>query len=357
MTVALACWVAGCGLVQAGEPIILPSQGSKPEPAPQQLTRKELLKPNERLPSVNPQHIEGLALPTPSGRRKKTPQEKRQQAARAERVNWLLLRPGELTDRSPADETFGLRQDDWLQDTEETDRRDYTFYGLDKPKQNSQADAKPGQSQRPAGQTQAPERRGEDFETQEQRKGASGNALVLYDKDQPAWGAHTAKELDLRGYLDTTIVDLQGKDQGRVSEGLLGGSSALIRSRAQEGRLQEFRQWLDAPKSPVMAGESKPAAKLPIELPRAPMTPPARSLPDSSVSLGSGGPWGVPPDLGGSGLSRGSTVPGLPGLDWAQPSVTRSLPTAPPSRDPMGAAPVSRPSVLRPTVLEIPSTR
>lgn len=353
----LAAWAAGWGIAQAGDPIILPSDQVKPQPAPDALTTKELLKPTERLPKVNPQHIEGLSLPTPPGRRKKTEQEKRQQAARDERRNWLLLRPGELTDSLSEDRSFGVRLDKWATADEDTDRRDYTFYGLDRTKHNGQREPKLGQTRQPDAQTQASAKRAEELDDKDKRKATSGNALLLYDEASPARGAHLAKELDLRGYLDTTIVDLQSSSQGQTGlEGLLPASGALSRSKQQQARLDQFKEFLNAPKGPAVAGEGAPPGKLSPDLGRPPASQ-TRSLPESSLSLGAAGSLSAPAELGGAGLPRGLSMPGVLDLNLNRFSTPSRLPTAPPAREPMAGQPVSRPSVLRPTVLEIPSTR
>lgn len=353
----LVAWVAGSGLAGAGDPIILPADQGKSAPLPETLGTKELLKPTERLPKVNPQHIEGLSPPTPSGRRTKTEQDKRREAARDERRNWLLLRPGELTDRALADEDSGAQLDKWLEKEEQTERRDYTFYGLDRSQPNGQREPKLGQTRQPTGQTQAAAKRTAELDDKDTRKPSSGNALLLFDEATSGRGAHTAKELDLRGYLDTTVVDLQAGSQGQLNaEGLQRASGPPGRSSAQQARLDEFKKFLNAPQGSALGGEATSLGKPSADWAR-PSAAPTRSLPERGLSSRTADPLSAPADLGGASLSRGLSVPGAVDLNLNRFSAPSRLPSAPPAREPMAGQPVNRPSVLRPTVLEIPSSR
>lgn len=351
----VAGWTAGLGVAQAGDPIILPADQGKAPPVPQAPSSKQVLKPSQRLPKVDPLRIEGLSLPTPSGRRKKTEEEKRRQAARDERRNWLLLRPGELTDKATDERSFGVRLDKWAAD-EEPDRRDYTFYGMDRAKADGQGEPKPGHNRQSTGQTPTPAARPAEPEDRDKPLGTAGSPLLLFDQGRSGQGAHMAKELDLRGYLDTTIVDLQsGNSSSMGGEGLLRGGPGE-RSRQAQARLDEFKELLKAPKGPAWIGEPAPPTQPSADLARPPVvsTP---SLPESGLGRGGASPLTAPSDLGGAGLSRSLAVPGLPDLQSGRLSAPSRLPAAPPAREPMAGPPISRPSVMRPTVLEIPSIR
>lgn len=323
------------------------------------LAAKGLLKPTKRLPSNDPQNIEGLAMPYRAvGPRKKTELEKRLRDERDERKNWLLLAPGQLTGKYSRRQEFHSAKDEDLEQTEEDDDRprDYTFYGLGQSKNlrlgENQKEPQNPQKGWPATQ------RGNQFtaastDTPDRKKSPSGPAARRDDQGQEL-GLHTAGELDLKDYLDISQANIRADDLGDPLRSFLGANAAPVRTPERQARLDEYRGFLNNPGGASRAGAPAESIRLPSEL-AGPPTTPALRLPDTAPRSGSGNLFGSSPSAEPPSTSRsGPLASSL--SDWNAPrpaTPTRNLP-APPGYGSFGQQPPARPSILRPTVLEIP---
>jgi hypothetical protein len=344
-----AAWAASAFTASAGDAIIFSTgkaktDAAKVDPEKKDPAGKELRKPWEDISSVNPHSLSGLTMPSLPGPRKITKEEKQMRNAQDEKRNWLLLRPGQLNEEQEEKENSGMRDYD-LQREDNKGKRDYTFHGLTDRKErpagagNSSANSRAAAEARNAKARQV----AAEESAAEERKMSSSES----DRRNQQLGDHTAKELDLRNLFGSGKSGSapNGGNSGYSLKEILGADSPS-RSREQQARLSEFKQMLDGPRS-ASAGDR-------WDLGRAPSTP-AFSKPLEGPGRSGNSIFTPPADFNVPSAPRG-----LPGMsDWnsqRSPGLPRGTQPAP-SFAPPEDQPVRRPSVIRPTVMEIPQRK
>ena len=313
---------------QAGDAIIFSSGNPKAEPLKSEPGReipksRENLSVWDSLPTVDPRSIEGLTRPSQRNSRRKTKEEQQRQMEQDQKRNWLLLRPDQLREEQEQKESVPFPDRD-ARTEEGNEKRDYTFHGLGERK-----DGREGK--RPdlgRGRT-------------EDADAGGGRNISLQSKSGQDVGAHAAKELDLKDLLrpgqDLRADDVDKSD--RIWRDLTGSGGA---TRTREQSLDR----LDRLGSSLVTG-----SKGPSEWGRAPSTPTFTKPLDVPSRSGGGSAFGGLP------ASRNPLAPGA--SDWtAQRSTTPSQSaSSAPRYNPWDQQPVNRPSIVRPTVLEIPQRK
>jgi hypothetical protein len=346
--VVLAVLSATTSLAIAGDAIIFPSDSKRTEPSVNDAASiQNVLKPVERMPSAEPNSFQGLALPNRPGPRKLTLRDKKMQDARDERENWLLLRPGQLTDKyDQGKPSFGVREDDFLKRDKDAKARDYLFPDSEEREADAERNGEPGADKKAPRQYRADTERGiAEDQNSSGRKQSGGSFPTARAKQGEEQGAHISKELDLKGFFTLEKETAQDDLKALLSEG-----AVQSRSPERQARLEEFNNFVNSPRSAPLASDSGGNIKLPNEFSRPAMTP-GSSLPESPFRSGSGGA-----DFSMPSVSRGPLAPSA--SDWSTPRATRpgNLPSASSYSSP-GLQPITRPSVMRPTVLEIPQRK
>lgn len=344
-------------LLSAGDPIIITKEKSKNEsklePPTESRFGLDLFKPWERMPSGSP-----FDVTPPSSTERTTPydrkREKKLQNAEDERKNWLLLEPGELQKKDDEEYSFGVRDYNLDGIDKENTSRNYLFYGLAESRNSGQGRS-PGRSQsRVPGQAQSrntrPEQPREDADADSKRT-ESRDSLKLFGNSESQSGAHTASELNLKSLFDPSQSGgaLSGKmDQSEPSlQSLFNPGGASIRTPAQQARMDEFKQILNA--SPSGSSLSSPLAPagFPNDLNRQ-QSDPGLARPLDIYGKSPGNPTTTLPNFGGAPnrpISPGLPSAGLPEMNSPRASGFNSLPSpafAPSGRTPPVAPPPTR---------------
>ncbi len=341
----LATFLAGIRLSRAGDAIIFPSdkapsQTSNTDPRKEVRGSPEKLKFWEGSLVTDPRNIEALARPGPRTSRKKTEQEKQSQRERDEKVNWLLLRPDQLREEHEEQEKVPFPDRD-AETEERDDRRDYTFHGLDQPKDGRESPRRDQRSNPQTRNANASRSGAEDSGTGDGRK------APLAGKSSQDLGAHASRELDLSDQFDPN-------SGSRATE--VGKSDSIWRdvlgSGGPTGTREQRLDRLDRLGSPLAVD-----TKWPSEFGHAPSAPTLPKPPDTSIRSGGSRAFGPNQDLGALSAPRSSLAQGLP--DWTAPrsSVPSQNASPVPQYNPWDQQPANRPSVIRPTVLEIPQRK
>lgn len=349
---SLSLVLAGAGLltVQAGDAILFPGDKVKPDtakiaPDKQGPAAKEAIKSWNNLPAATPRNLEFLPVPSVPVPRRASKDERQLKNERDEKRNWLLLRPGQLDEEDEMKEDFGM-PDPTLDQDEETGQRDYTFHGLREGRDSQSGAVGSRPDRRVPGQAKKAATRPvtiDDSDSSEKKKPSNTGA------------AHQSKDLaELRGMLSPEQPDSPFKS-GVADNPLKSalGSDSIGRSRARQQRMNEFGQMLNGPLS--ASGNNSLASTWKPGFDRPPSTPaftrPVESAPRSSLS-----PFSPSAGLGAGSASRNAFNPGLPTAGSQNVSPSRNVPSSF-GRGSLDQQPAQRPSVLRPTVLEIPQRR
>ncbi len=125
---AVVIYCSSILLLRAGDPVIFSNEKSRLEPQRPTDVGNDFIKAWERPPGTSPFDV---VVPPymPRLNPADVKAEKRRQHAQDERRNWLLLGEGELTEKESQENSFGVRDKDYLVDglDKETGSRDYTF--------------------------------------------------------------------------------------------------------------------------------------------------------------------------------------------------------------------------------------
>ena len=327
---------------RGGDAIIFPkdipkNEASKAEPGKQVPGTRESLRVWDSLPASDPRNLDGLIRPGLHNSKRKTKEEQQLQREQDQKKNWLLLRPDQLHEEQEQKENVPFPDRD-SQAEAAHENRDYTFHGLQDPK-DSREGARQNQRANPPGHNGSVSRgSAEDSRSQESRKTA------LPGKSGQDLGVHASQELDLRDLLGPNRED-QSPEIGK-SDPIwrdVWGSGGSTRTREQQlNRLDK------------LGGSLATETKWPSDPGRAPSPP---SFPKSLDTPPRGGVFGPNQDLGAPSTPRNFLTPGMP--DWNAPRssvASRGGPSGP-GFNSLDQQPVSRPSVIRPTVLEIPQRK
>ena len=218
-------------LAFAGDPIQFSGEKGKQGPQQEKKVDNDLFKSWNKDSAPNP--LSGYTPYMPAIRTDPK-DEKRLRKEREEKRNWLLLNPGDLTGND--DEGFGGH--DYSLDALEKDSGsgDYTLYPLlhSKSGQGRGSDSKQRQAQQAANVT------------------ANEKFDVRANRETEMIGAHTSRDLDLKGLLDTKQT---GGPQGNRTEitlfDFLRDNSAPRLQRSPQ--LDEFKKFINSSPTDPMA--------------------------------------------------------------------------------------------------------
>lgn len=209
----------------------------------------------------------GAPLAAPRRKARDIKLDKKKQNERDERENWALLAPGELQQQEGEEFNFGVREYS-VDDLEKKEHvRDYTFFGLDKTKnQDSVGEGQSSDSSKNSGLTQPGNRfagrhtkTSYSVDNERENSGPASNPnpfRVNRSSDgSPVLGAHMSSELDFNGMLGPV------KNTGGLSQ-MPGGSESALRSLLSSPisatQQDEHQQRMDSFRRMLGSGSSKP---------------------------------------------------------------------------------------------------
>ena len=252
----------------AGDPIDFSGGRGKTSGPRENKLDEERLKP---LPNASPSSILRDAAPpdsTPSVTQPRdtrdSREERRKRLAREERKYFLLYEPGELQKKDKEGKNTGLG--------------DYSLGGRDEKSlgRNWLSDDPPDSGKRAGakGATQRKDNRSEDLESRARQAEDAENERKKGDRAsfsgqlgrEPQAGAHTVKELDFRDLFTSGSARSESAsslDKGDFTLRDVLGAPDTVRNRAQEARLESFRQMLDGTSRGSSLNPPTDAARLP----------------------------------------------------------------------------------------------
>lgn len=302
------------GAASAGDPIQFSGDKARPAPANEKpAIDSDLFKSwNRPATTRSPSSVNPLTPFITSGRSLDPKEERRLRNAREERKNWMLLEPGELQKRDDEEEMkFGGREFSF--DLGDEDEGDYLFHGLAEPN-SDKARARPA----PADIDDAP-------------KNDNRGSLKIIGGRENEGGAHTSRELNLKGLINTTQVDPNKFERNEPSLFQFFKDNAVQVDRDAQMRRETFREFINGPQhGPPLAAPS--GVRDPInfrpDLTQSPLNPvvparPAFELPPSAKGAET---FAIRPPSGSLNPARAAGF-----ADAINPSGRQPLPGALPS--------------------------
>lgn len=217
------------GSARAGDPIKFSDDKAKAAPANERPVDSDIFKSWNKSSGRSGSPLNSLTpFITPGQSLDK--EDRRLRNAREERKNWMLLEPGELQKRDDEEELkFGGR--DFSLDSGDDDGGNYLFYGLTEPSTDKVKDT--------------PRRAPVDFEDAPKKDNSTSLKIFGGRGDEP--GAHTARELNLKGLIDTRQVDPVNFHKTEPSLYQFFKDNAVQTDRDAQARRDSFREFINGP--------------------------------------------------------------------------------------------------------------
>jgi hypothetical protein len=240
----------------AGEPIIFPGEKQKalPPALDKKLPSRDVFRFGDKLSA--PSGFDVLTVPVKPGATPLDPKEqKRRKLERLERENWMVVGKGELQEEEDQKSFLNVR-DYSLEGLEKEDSTgNLMFRNLDKDKDDNHRH--PGQFRSSKEPLRPPAQRPGEGEKEEGSKDTPSQR-----EEEPKEGAHVSSELNFKKMFEPrqesgSLTPRFDKSELTLQRLLGGGMSAEAR-REQQVRSEEFRNFLDNPGSPPLAGRSDP---------------------------------------------------------------------------------------------------
>jgi hypothetical protein len=341
-----ALFAGGLCLVHAGEAIIVPGEKSKAGPGPENRTAapREVFRLRDTTPGGSPLDVFGIGA-TPDQQKRLDPKEERRRRLQAlEKKNWMVVNPGELQAEEENKNFLNIR--------------DYSLDGLEKEDQSGNLMFRPlkDDNRRVPGQFRSSESAGGSQARQPGQREKAPPVTAEDDNDgasprkDPQLGAHISSELNFKSMFEarqsTDSLTPKFNKSELTLQTLLNSGAPSEGTREQQARREEFRNFLNTPKtlSPLV-GASDPINSR-SDLTRQPLNPTfPQSLGGESANRPSSTPFGTTPNA-----VRPSVIPGLAGFDSQRDSGF-------PAAQPWGVQDNSRPSWQKPTTFEAPKRK